>query len=250
MDCGPPGSSVHGIFQARILERVAIFYPRGSSQPRDWTHVSYIPCIGRQILYHRNTWEAPGPTGKPMTWKTQPSQRSQAKAMPVLETQHIKLFRWGSVSICPLNRRDRCLMCQLNNILVARIVSWYVNPWWMTLGFKASSLVSTSECKWELMDQDWKIKGKKKIYLKIEWQSSIVYKYTKKDRLKMSHQQDQLTKDIGAMSVKFVRKGIWTKNVQKVSLRYENAPKPSMDFAWKKKLHRVLQPRWIKNLKT
>ena len=34
------GFSVHGTFQARILEWVAIFYSRGSSQPRDWTHVS------------------------------------------------------------------------------------------------------------------------------------------------------------------------------------------------------------------
>ena len=34
-DCSLLGSSVHGIFQARILERVAIFYPRGSSKPRD-----------------------------------------------------------------------------------------------------------------------------------------------------------------------------------------------------------------------
>ena len=33
MDCSPPGSSVHGIFQVRILEWVAIFYSRGSSQP-------------------------------------------------------------------------------------------------------------------------------------------------------------------------------------------------------------------------
>ena len=33
MDCSPPGSSVHGIFQARILEQVAISYCRGSSQP-------------------------------------------------------------------------------------------------------------------------------------------------------------------------------------------------------------------------
>ena len=46
MDCSPPGSSVHGISQARILEWVAISLSRGSSQPRDWT------CIGRQILYH------------------------------------------------------------------------------------------------------------------------------------------------------------------------------------------------------
>ena len=37
-----PGSSVHGIFQARILEWVAISYSRGSSWPRDWTRVSNI----------------------------------------------------------------------------------------------------------------------------------------------------------------------------------------------------------------
>ena len=43
MDCSLPGSSVHGIFQARILEWVAISFSRGSSQLRDWTLVS---CIG------------------------------------------------------------------------------------------------------------------------------------------------------------------------------------------------------------
>ena len=37
MDYGPPGSSAHGILQARILEWVAISLSRGSSQPRDWT---------------------------------------------------------------------------------------------------------------------------------------------------------------------------------------------------------------------
>ena len=35
MDCSPPGSSVHGILQARILEWVAMPSSRGSSQPRD-----------------------------------------------------------------------------------------------------------------------------------------------------------------------------------------------------------------------
>ena len=35
IDCSPPGSSVHGIFQARVLEWVAISFSRGSSQPRD-----------------------------------------------------------------------------------------------------------------------------------------------------------------------------------------------------------------------
>ena len=42
MDCSPPGSSVHEILQARVLEWVAISYSRGSSQPRDQTQVSCI----------------------------------------------------------------------------------------------------------------------------------------------------------------------------------------------------------------
>ena len=56
IDCIPPGSSVHGILQARILEWVAISSSMGSSRPRDRTHVF---CIGRQILYHWATREAP-----------------------------------------------------------------------------------------------------------------------------------------------------------------------------------------------
>ena len=42
MGCRLPGSSVHGIFQATVLEWVAISFSRGSSQPRDQTHVSHI----------------------------------------------------------------------------------------------------------------------------------------------------------------------------------------------------------------
>ena len=49
MDSSPPGSSVHEISQTRILEWVAISFPRGSCQPRDWTCVS---CTGKQNLYH------------------------------------------------------------------------------------------------------------------------------------------------------------------------------------------------------
>ena len=51
MDCSPPGSSVRGILQARILEWVAMPSSRGSSQPRDQTRVSSISCVGKQILY-------------------------------------------------------------------------------------------------------------------------------------------------------------------------------------------------------
>ena len=51
VDCSPPGSSVHGILQARILEWVATPSSRGSSEPRDQNYVSYMPYIGRQVLY-------------------------------------------------------------------------------------------------------------------------------------------------------------------------------------------------------
>ena len=51
-DCSLPGSSVHGISQARILEWVAISFSRGSSQPRDQTHISQVSYIGRRVLYH------------------------------------------------------------------------------------------------------------------------------------------------------------------------------------------------------
>ena len=49
VDCSLPGSSVHRISQARILEWVAISASSGSSQPRDWTHIS---CAGRRVLHH------------------------------------------------------------------------------------------------------------------------------------------------------------------------------------------------------
>ena len=55
MDYSPPGSSVHGILQGRILERVAISFYRESSWSRDWTQVS---CIAGRVF---NIWA----TGKP-----------------------------------------------------------------------------------------------------------------------------------------------------------------------------------------
>ena len=47
MDCSLPGSYIHGIFQERVLEWVAISFSRGSSQPRDRTRVSCI--VGRRF---------------------------------------------------------------------------------------------------------------------------------------------------------------------------------------------------------
>ena len=60
VDSSPPGSSVHGILQARILEWVAMPSSRGASPPRDQTHISYASCTGRRILCHERA-----PPGKP-----------------------------------------------------------------------------------------------------------------------------------------------------------------------------------------
>ena len=58
MGCSLPGSSTHRILQARILEWVAMPSSKGSSRHRDQTWVSYVPCFGKQILYHWATWKA------------------------------------------------------------------------------------------------------------------------------------------------------------------------------------------------
>ena len=69
MDCSSPGSSVHGIFWVRILEWVAISNSRGSSWPRDQTHVS---CLGGGFFTHWASGEAPI-----LTWS--PSKGSASK---------------------------------------------------------------------------------------------------------------------------------------------------------------------------
>ena len=59
-----PGSSLHGILQARTLEWIAISFCRESSLPRDWTHIA---CIGSWILYQGVTRE--GPSGGSLSIK-------------------------------------------------------------------------------------------------------------------------------------------------------------------------------------
>ena len=56
-NCTPPGYFVHGILHTRILEWVAVFSSRGSSQPRDRSSVSYVYCIGSGFFATGATWE-------------------------------------------------------------------------------------------------------------------------------------------------------------------------------------------------
>ena len=59
MDCSPPGSSVHGILQARILEWVAIPFSRSSSWPRDWTWV-----LDHKWILYRLSYREEDPVNK------------------------------------------------------------------------------------------------------------------------------------------------------------------------------------------
>ena len=58
IDCSPPGSSVLEILQARILEWVAMPLFRRSGC-KEWTHIFYVSCIGRQVLYHSHHLRSP-----------------------------------------------------------------------------------------------------------------------------------------------------------------------------------------------
>ena len=61
VNSSPPGSSVHGIFQAGVLEWVAISFSGGSSQPWDQTHVSCVSCVAGRFFIAE-------PLGKPLTY--------------------------------------------------------------------------------------------------------------------------------------------------------------------------------------
>ena len=81
MDCSPPGSSVHGILQASILEWVAMPFSRGSSWPRDWTHIYLHLLHCRRILY-------------PLSHLGSPSLRYQRENQVEKSTRKLKGLTW------------------------------------------------------------------------------------------------------------------------------------------------------------
>ena len=95
VDCSPPGSSVYGILQARILEWIGMPSSRGSSQPRDQTHVSCISCIGRQILYHCSPWEdTPLP---PNIHSPMPATPALSKSWGIASSHTLPTCPWKAV---------------------------------------------------------------------------------------------------------------------------------------------------------
>ena len=120
-DYSSPGSSVHGILQTRILEWVAIFFSRGSSQPRDWTHVS-LPLA---------------PSGKP----NKSSISWQKRVLPLICARLVSLSPLKE-SPCSENSRvsaAACVdrhTCRNNTFSSNRWQNW-VMLWGLCSGWKA-----------------------------------------------------------------------------------------------------------------
>ena len=94
-DCSPPGSSFHGVLQARTL--AAIPFSRASSRPRDRTHISHID---RQILYLWATGEAladPGATAK-AAWRVGDLKSRSPSSWTFSDVVGILKLTWPSSS--------------------------------------------------------------------------------------------------------------------------------------------------------
>ena len=110
MDCSPPGSSVHGILQARLLEWVAIYSSRGSSPPRDQTSIS---CIGRWILH---CW-AP--------------REAYIKELAVLKAIHPTYTLIQGLANCTPQTKARSLLVCINKMLLDHTQACsFVCCWW------------------------------------------------------------------------------------------------------------------------
>ena len=86
LDYSLSGSSVHGIFQARILEWVTISFYRGSSWPRDWIHVFYVSCIAGGFF---TCWAMGEAAGHTLGWDIiSPQKRSlkRSTCIPVADS--------------------------------------------------------------------------------------------------------------------------------------------------------------------
>ena len=123
----PPGLSVQGIFQARILKWIAISVSRGSSQPRYWTRVS---CIGRQILYR---W----PIGRSPIYFTSKQNLLYIKpqTLRILESKRQKetIQSTGSQSAV-LDQSLGSYFRHSNSTLTQNV--WIRNRWWSpAIGF-------------------------------------------------------------------------------------------------------------------
>ena len=146
MDCSMPGSSICGISQARLLEWVAISYSGRSSRPRDQCHVSCISWIGRLMLDHCATWEAPlsydhnskNAKYAPNIFKIYPVKSSlnyqwknlRLEKWPFNITQIIT--DWAVIETYDLTPRESIRRCNglTMSLICCVLMLWHLGPFW------------------------------------------------------------------------------------------------------------------------
>ena len=111
VDCSPPGSSVHGILQARRLEWVAMPSSRGSSQPKDRTHISCSSPIAGEFF----TTKPPGkPPGTECLLHIQFCDRHLMVMTKAVHRAAVTRFQeqlWASPTKQPLFKFSVCVIC-------------------------------------------------------------------------------------------------------------------------------------------
>ena len=123
MDCSPPGSPVHGIFQTRILEWVTISSSRGSSQPRDWTQVFWVSWIGSQNFTTSATWEAP------VIYCIYTNECMHLSGKKLYSLQEFLRGEHDHISLMVVKVAQSCLtLCDPMDCLQARILEWVALP--------------------------------------------------------------------------------------------------------------------------
>ena len=113
-ECSLPDSSVPGISQARILEWVATSFFRGSSLPRDLTHLSWVSCTGRWVLYQCAIWEAQSYSWLflilQISWVDSPSKLCASFLLKILGFLHSEYKLQENLWTCSLGsqREETC----------------------------------------------------------------------------------------------------------------------------------------------
>ena len=155
--CSTPGSSVHGILQARILEWVAVPSSRGSSWPRDWTLVSWRSCIVGGFF----TTE---PLGNPQFITLDPKHRSLRKCYSLSQIKN-------TVGHCPAptSSLPHTHTHQKEDSQLLALLSWLCDSAQSPLWFCSPSPGRTAEIhlsiieKADVISRSWHYLGKKQV---------------------------------------------------------------------------------------
>ena len=122
MDCSPPGSSVHGILQARMLEWIAMPSSRGSHRPGHWTQLSHIEGEFFTIWATREAHHSPYPPESQCT-------KNQNSVFPYLLAASANPQRWSEHASFPPRILPHLQFCQLLPLYLP-LPNWFDCPYW------------------------------------------------------------------------------------------------------------------------